>query len=111
MVFPRGEAVEARVGSVVVVVVAPCRDQMSGVAHGGEQVLVQAFIPQAAVEALHEAVLHRVAGRDVVPFDCAILLPFQDRVAGQLGAVIADHHAGISPYLGDPVQFAANPDA
>jgi hypothetical protein len=32
--------------AVVVVVVAPCRDQVAGVAQAGEQVLVQAFIPQ-----------------------------------------------------------------
>ncbi len=31
--------------------------------------LVQALVPQLAVEALHEAVLLRLARRDVVPFD------------------------------------------
>jgi hypothetical protein len=45
------------VRAVVVVVVAPCRDQVPGMAQAGEQVLVEAFVPQATVEALDEAVL------------------------------------------------------
>ena len=89
----------------MVVVVAPCRDQVAGVAQAGEQVLVQAFIPQTTVEALDEAVLHRFAGRDVVPFDLPVLLPCQDRIRGQLRAIVTDHHAGIAPQLGDPVEF------
>jgi hypothetical protein len=44
------------------------------------QVLVKALVPQAAVEVLHEAILHRFAGCDVVPFDGMLLLPGQDRV-------------------------------
>jgi len=35
----------------------------------GEQVLVEALVPQPAIEALHEAILHRLARRDVVPLD------------------------------------------
>lgn len=87
----------------MVVVVAPCRDQVAGMAQTGEQVLVQAFVPQAAVEALNEAVLHGFAGRDVVPFDLPVLLPCQDRVRGQFGAIVGNHHAGVAPQLGDPV--------
>ena len=64
----------------VIVVVAPCRNQMAGMAQCREQVFVEAFIPQASVEALHEAVLHRFARRDVMPFDLAILLPIQHGV-------------------------------
>src|SRR6266516_2011869 len=51
--------------------------------------------PQAPVEALHEAILHRFARRDVVPLDVAILFPSQDGVRGELGAVGAGRsHAG-----------------
>lgn len=66
--------------AVMVVVVTPCRDQVTGMAQAGEQVLVEALVPQAAVEALDEAVLHGFAGCDVVPFDLPVLLPRQDRV-------------------------------
>ncbi|EAQ10906.1 hypothetical protein RB2654_22098 [Rhodobacterales bacterium HTCC2654] len=41
VILPRGEPVEARVGAVVIVVVAPGLDQMAGVAQVGEQVLVE----------------------------------------------------------------------
>lgn len=64
----------------MVVVVAPGGDQGPGMAQVGEQVLVEALVPQAAVEAFDEPVLHRLAGRDVVPLDPALLLPLQDRV-------------------------------
>jgi hypothetical protein len=56
----------------------------------GEQRLVQAFIAQSANEALSKGVLLRLAGRDVVPADLAVLAPRQDRHAGRLGAVVAD---------------------
>jgi nitrogen fixation/metabolism regulation signal transduction histidine kinase len=55
--------------------------------YGGLEVLVQTLVPEFAVEALQEAVLHRFAGRDVVPGDAALRRPFQHRVAGQLSAV------------------------
>ena len=79
--------------AVVVVVVAPCRDQMAGMAQGREQVLVKAFIPKAAIEALDKAVLHRFPRRDVMPFDPTILLPFEDGVRGQLGPVARPEEA------------------
>ena len=73
--------------AVVVVVVAPCRNQMAGMAQGWEQVFVQALIPQSSVEAFDQAVLHRFSRRDVVPFHLAILLPLEHGVRRQLGAV------------------------
>ena len=68
MILPRLEPVEALVRAVVIVVVAPCRIQMAGMAQVREKVLVQALVPQAAIEAFHEAVLNGLARRDVVPF-------------------------------------------
>ena len=60
---------------VGVVVDPPCFDDLAGLAEVGEQGFVQAFVSKLAVEALDEAVLHRLARRDVVPFDAALLLP------------------------------------
>lgn len=97
--------------AMVVVVVAPCRNQMAGMAQAGEEVLVQAFVPQAAIEALDQAVLHRFSWRDVMPLHPSILRPFEHGVRRQFGSVVADHHTGIAPHLGDPVQLAGNADA
>jgi len=48
-------------------------------AKAGEQRLFQAFVTQASVEALDEAVLLRLAWRDVMPLDVTIPRPSQDR--------------------------------
>ena len=41
---------------------------------------IEALVAQAAVEAFDEAILHRFARCDVVPFDATLLLPGQDGV-------------------------------
>ena len=61
--------------AMMVVVGAPFLDDVTGMPVASEQMLVEALVTQPAVEALHKAVLHRFARRDVVPLDTAILLP------------------------------------
>ena len=95
----RCEPTKARVWSLGVVVDPPCFDDPSGLAKVREQVLVEAFVAQPAVERLDEAVLRRLAGSDVMPFHIAILLPSEDGARGQLGAVVADDHAGLGTNL------------
>ena len=97
VILPRCEPVEARVGAVVVVVVASGLDQMAGVAQVHKQVLVEALVPQASVEALDEAVPHGFPRRNVVPFNPALFLPAKDGVRRELRPVVADHHAGMAP--------------
>jgi hypothetical protein len=43
-------------------------------------VLVQALVAQAAVEAFDKAVLHQLAGRNVVPLDPEFFLPGQHSI-------------------------------
>lgn len=57
----RRHAVEAGVGSDDVVVGAPSLDDRAGVAEVAEQMLVEAFVTEPAVEALGEPVLLRLA--------------------------------------------------
>src|SRR5262249_19017923 len=66
----------------------------------------EAFVAQPADQALDEAVLHRLAGRDVVPGHAVGLLPGKDRVRGQLGAVVADDLQRPATQLGNPVELA-----
>lgn len=68
--------------------------------------LVQALIAQPSVEALDKPVLHRLAGRDVMPFDAELLLPGQDSIGGELGAVVADDHAGTAAAFDDLAKFS-----
>ena len=71
--------------------------------------LVQAFVAEPPVEALHEPVLLRLAGRDGVPQHAILLLPVRDRVRRQLGAVAADDHCGSAAEFRDLVGLAPNP--
>ena len=82
-----GKAAKARMRPVGVVVRSTFLDQPASTRQISEHVLVQAFVPEAAVQALDEAVLHGLAWCDVVPLDPAVFLPLQDRARGQLGAV------------------------
>ena len=67
----------------------------------GEQVFVEALITEAPDEALHQAVLHRLARSDVVPLHPLILLPSQHDVGSELGAVVGNHQQGKTTPLGD----------
>jgi len=71
-----------------------------------EQPPVEAFVVQAAVEALNLAVPLWLFRRGVVAFDAAILHLFQDRKAGQFGPVVADDHQWLAASGDDGVQFA-----
>ena len=54
---------------------SPSSDGLPGIGQILEPVFVQAIVSEGAVEALDKAVLHRLARRDVVPLDLALLLP------------------------------------
>ena len=56
--------------------------------------LVQALVAQAAIERLDKAILHELAGRDVVLLDKLFLLPSAYGVRSQFCAVVTYDHAG-----------------
>jgi hypothetical protein len=55
--------------------------------------------------------LHRFPWCDVVPLDATLLLPSQDGVRGQLGAVVTDDHARIVAQFSDLIEFAGDTQA
>ena len=69
-----------RMGALGVVVNHPIRNDGTGVNRAAEHGFVQEFVAHATVEAFHEAILHRLARRDVVPFDVMRSTPVEDRV-------------------------------
>ena len=89
-----------------VVVRPPCLDDPSRRSQRGEQVLVQALVAQATIKAFDKAVLLRLARRDVMPLDPGVLAPGEDGVTGELGAIVADHHARQPATFGDDAQLA-----
>ncbi len=93
---------------MVIVIVSPSFDQPSSVTERAEQSLVQQFVAQAPVEALDEAVLHRLARRDVVLGDARFLLPAQDGRRHELRVVVADHHCGPTALSDQGVQLTSD---
>lgn len=94
--------------SVQIVVDPPFLDDLTSMAIAGEEMLVQALVPQPPVEAFDKAVLHRLSRCDVVPLDVTILLPLQQRIGGEFGAVVADHQQGIATAFCDGIKLPGN---
>jgi hypothetical protein len=92
-----------------VVIRSPCLVDPSRRSPRWEQVFVQALVARATIKAFDEAVLLRLARRDVIPFDPGVLASGEDGVTGQLNAVVADHHARQSATLHDSTQLANDP--
>ena len=86
----RSGAADGRMWFRVVVVMPPSGAQSPGVGARREDRLVQAFVPKPAVKALDESILLRLARRDVMPGDPTVLVLFEGRRRGQLGAVVTD---------------------
>ena len=84
----------------MVVVVASQGQLAAGISRAVDDFFVQAFIPQAGVEGLDVTILLRLAGIDVMLLDLVVIRPFQDGLAGELGAVVGDHAS----------RFAVDPD-
>ena len=95
-------------GSVCVVVVSAFFDDGSGMVVAAEDMLVETFVSQPSVEALHKAVLHGLAGRDVVPFNVAVFLPGQHGVGSQFGSVVTDDHTGVTSPFGNGIQLSSH---
>lgn len=80
-----------------------------GAGEAAEKMLAEALVPQPADEALNKAVLHRLARRDVMPFDLAVPAPGEDRMRGQVGAIVTDHHARPASLLADAIKLPGHP--
>lgn len=66
-----------RVGPDFVVVTPPVRQHQARLPHRAEQRLVQALVPQLAIETLHKDILLRLTGGNVVPANATVLRPYQ----------------------------------
>ena len=93
----------------MVVVVAPVVHDAPDVGEALEPVLVQAAVPELAVEALHESVLGGLAGLDEVQRRARPLAPKAHRLAAQLGGVVADDGLGMRRGLAQLVKEERQP--
>lgn len=104
----RRQVAQRRMRRLQVVVGNPNRDLRAGVVEVEEQRLIEKLVAHAAVEALGEAVLHRLARRDEVPVDTAVAASGEHGVAGELRAVVADDNPQLAVPLDDRRQFASH---
>jgi len=66
---------------------------------------IQEFVSQPPIEAFDDGILDRLTRCDVVPFHLGPIRPLQDRVTGELAAIVADNHLRLASSLDDPVQL------
>ena len=95
----------------LVVVVDPGRDLRPGVIKTEEQALVKKLVAHPAIEALTEAVLHRLPRRDEMPDDIVVVGPGEHGVRSELSSVVGDDHAGLATRFDQRRQFARHTQA
>lgn len=94
-----------------IVVVAPEGQLTPSVIQAVEDLLVQKFVPEAAVEAFDEGILLGLARVDLVPRHAILVGPFQDGPTGELGSIVADNTAGFAVDPDKGAEFTGNPSA
>jgi len=110
MRLDRRPVAERRVWPPVVVISHPRGNPRPRIGKPAEQAFVQELVAHAAVERLHEAVLHRLARRDEVPGDTGRLAPgqlaelmveFDPRFEIMPGTKARTDLAEVEPFAGD----------
>ena len=81
------QVAQRRMRPDIVIVIAPDGQFLAGIREAVEDLFIQTFIAQAAVEAFDQAILLQFARVDVVPGHAGIARPFEDRGAGELSAI------------------------
>jgi hypothetical protein len=93
------------------VVAPPVFQHQTGPHQGREGGLVRKLVAQAAVEAFDEGVLHGLTRRNLVPAELGLLGPAQDRIAGQLRAVVADNRPGPAAGADQQIKLTREPES
>jgi hypothetical protein len=102
---------QRRMRPPLVVIVGLGRNLGPGVIETKEQALIEKLVAHAAVEALAEAVLHRLSRRDEMPDDPVFLRPSEHGVQCELGPVVGDDHTGFAALLHQRLQFSRHAPA
>ena len=76
-----------------------------------EQGFIEQLVAKATIEAFVEAVLLRLAGRNIMPADAGVVCPLADGVGGVLSPIVADDGLWSSTPMDDGVQLAGKPSA
>src|SRR6266567_5525436 len=93
-ILRRGSIGEAAVRPSGLVVDAPRLNRALRIDQAHEPVLVEALVPEPAVEAFDVRVLDRLARIDEVEHDAMAVCPLIERLAAKLGAVVTRSPSG-----------------
>src|SRR5918993_685887 len=94
---------------MLVVVDAPSLDDTTGLSEAGEPARVEAFLAEAAVEALDRGVLHRLAGIDEEQLHAVLMGPAVEITTAEFGPVVHDQHVRVAAVAGDVLEQADHP--
>ena len=94
--------------ALLVVARAPTRQSLSGVAEVVEDRLIEQFVAHSAIERFADPVLHRLARRDEMPGDPALLRPGEHCARGELGSMVGDDQVRPAAPGDDGVEFAGD---
>src|SRR5262249_38672978 len=100
---------ERRMRAEVVVVVTPSAERLARMGEVIEDLFIKELVAQAPVEAFDEGVLRRFAGRDVMPANAVLVLPFEHRPTGEFCPIVADDRRGLAIEADQRIEFARNP--
>ena len=95
-------------GALLVIARAPTRQSVSGVSEIVEDRLIEQFVAHSAIERFADPVLHRLARRDEMPGDLALLRPGEHCVRGELGSMVGDDQVRPAALGDDGVEFAGD---
>jgi len=100
---------QAAVGPIVLVVLPPAGENLSGVVQVDEPVLRQALTPEADVERLDVGAVRRLAWPAKVQSDTVPMGPVVERLRGELGPTVhGDERGQVAPALPSLAQDVAN---
>src|SRR5574343_752988 len=95
--YSRWDSANRAVGSYFVVVLTPDGDDLAGLSQGFEPVLVEAFIPELAVEAFDVSVLRGLAWLDQDVLNASRLHPCHEGSACELRTVVGSDGLWVAP--------------
>jgi hypothetical protein len=94
-----------------IVVDAPTFDYSASLGEAVKDLLIQAFVSKASVEALDECILRRLSRCNIVPFDASSTCPLQSRSRSQLGTIVGNQHQWYATPSDESVELAHDPFA
>jgi len=104
----RSQPAKRCVWSFCIVVDPPVFNDPARLSEDAEDVFIQAFVAQSAIEAFDKGILHWFSGRDVVPADARDLAPPEHGMRCHFRSIVGDNHVGLAAFADQLIQFTGH---